>query len=183
MKDSKCDKSKLRVCERGIIADMMKKIAVMGAIVLVCALVLAGCGGSAEIAKPAMKEGATPFTAEGSCEAALNGSVLTVSGTSNLMDGTNGIISVLSADGTTVADNKFTKSGDAISHDFAIDEDWPEVVYGFISFDTQQADSQPKEVTEVYGKKFENIEGDSKNVIWDMKGVIVVFQSEAITIG
>ncbi len=168
--------------EEGNIVYMRKKFAVVLIMIAVLTLFILGCGGTANISKPAMAEGATAFVAEGSCTATLNGNVLNVSGTANLMDGTNGIIRVLSADGTLVDEQKFTKSGESISHDFAVTEEWPEVVYGFITFDTESADSQPDEVELAYGRNFQNIEGDSENVIWDAAGVMVVFQSEEVVI-
>ena len=160
----------------------MKKALLVTMILLFVVMAFAGCGGTVEIKKPAPDEGATMFEVEGNCEAVLNGDILTVSGTTNLMDGTNGTISVLNSDGMVAEEVKFTKDGDQISHDFTVSNDWNDIVYGFITFDTQQADKQPDAVTEVYGKNFENLEGPAECVIWDLKGVIAVFQSEEITI-
>jgi len=159
----------------------MKKFCMVLLIIIALAAVLTGCArGSAEVSKPKPSEGAEMFTVEGECGAALDGNILTVSGSSNLMDGTNGVISVLNSDGIMVEEHKFTQSGESVSFDFEVQDDWTDIVYGYISFSTQQGDKQPKEVTEVYGKKFENLEGE--NIIWDLKGVIAVFQSEAVTV-
>lgn len=157
----------------------MKKrlVGVLMVFVIMC---LCACARTPNLTKPAVAEGAKPVEVEGSCEAVLQGSTLEVSGNCNLMDGTNGIIRVLSADGSKLAEQKFTKNGPDMAQTFQVKDDWPEVVYGFISFDTQDADSQPKEVLEAYGKRFENLEG--KDVIWDLKGIIAVFQSEAVEI-
>lgn len=157
----------------------MKRRLLCVACVLI-ALLLCACARTPNLTKPAMAEGAKPFEVSGECEAALQdgGSSLQVSGTCNLMDGTNGIIRILSAEGSKLAEQKFTKEGETISHSFEVKRDWPDVLYGFISFDTQTSDSQPKEVLEAYGKRFENLEGE--NVIWDLKGVIAVFQSEPV---
>lgn len=103
-----------------------------------------------------------------------------VEGSCNLMDGTNGIVSILNANGATIDKQKFTKEGDDLTFEFNVENSWPQTVYGFISFDTQQCDRQPDEVTEAYGKRFQNLEGP--NIIWDAKGVIAVFQSQAIDI-
>ena len=161
---------------------MKKMILILTSIMVVAMLFTACSSGPVEIAKPQPSEGATMFTAEGNCEAALNGNVLTISGTANLMDGTNGIISVINADGTMAEEFKFTKESSELSHDFEVADDWQDVVYGYITFDTQQAKSQPSEVTEVYGKKFENIQGPESNVIWDTKGVIVTFRSGEVKV-
>ena len=160
----------------------MKKISIVIIMCIVLPLVLAGCGGTPQITRPQPAEGAETFEIEGECEAELSGDVLKVSGSSNLMDGTNGIISVLNSDGTTAAKQKFTKEGDSVSHEFAVEDEWEGVVYGFITFDTENADKQPKEVTEVYGKKFENFTGDSSEVMWNAKGVMAVFRSEPVEI-
>lgn len=161
----------------------MKKRIGAALVAVICMFLLAGCSrGPAEIAKPEPEEGATLFSVEGECTASINGDVLTVSGATNLMDGTNGVISVLNSDGTSASREKFTKDSDQISHDFKIEDDWTDIVYGFISFDTTQADKQSTEVKEAYGKKFENLEGDEENIIWDTKGVIAIFQSEAVEI-
>ncbi len=113
--------------------------------------------------------------------AVLEGNVLNVSGTTNLMDGTNGVISVAQCGRHDSSRGQVYKRGEGISHDFTVGDDWQDIVYGFITFDTQQADKQPKEVTNAYGKKFENLTGES--IIWDLKGVAVVLQSEGVEIG
>ncbi len=160
---------------------MKKKVLIMMVVVAAALVVLTGCGrGVSEIPRPTPSEGAQLFEAEGTCEAKLEGNILTVSGTANLMDGTNGVISVHNADGTTAAEFKFTKEGDAITHDFPVEGDWQDTVCGFITFDTQQGDKQPKEVTEAYGKKFENLTG--ADIIWNLEGVSFVLQSEYVTI-
>ena len=166
----------------------MKKTMVLLAAIIVAVIGLTscasgmGCGGNvSEIAKPQPGEGAQVFTVEGSCEAVLQGGTLTVSGTTNLMDGVNGVIKVMGSDGSTVEEVNFTKQGEAITHTFTVEEDWPDKVYGFVSFDTQQSKQQPKDVRELYGSKFENLEGES--ILWDSKGVMVVFQSAEVEIG
>lgn len=143
---------------------------------------VSACARLPQLAKPAIQEGAEAVKVTGSCEVELvdGGQTLRVNGTCSLMDGTNGLVSVLNANGSVLDKRKFTKQGDEISYDFAVGEDWPATVYGFISFDTQQCDAQPAEVTDAYGKRFQNLEGD--DVIWDTKGVIAVFQSEALDI-
>lgn len=163
---------------------LVKKIAgVLLALLAACALTACSCnGGVAQIAKPGMSEGAEAFEVKGSCGAELvdGGQALQVNGTCNLMNGTNGVVSILGADGVTLERKKFTKESDDLAFEFEVQSDWPEIVYGFISFDTQQSDSQPREVTDVYGNRFQNLEGD--DVIWDLKGVIAVFQSEPVEI-
>lgn len=141
-----------------------------------------GCARTPQLAKPSASEGADILEVTGKCSADLvdNNEVVRITGTCNLMDGTNGIVSILGANGATLDKRKFTKGPDEISFDFPVEKSWPQVVYGFISFDTQQSDRQPDEVTKAYGKKFQNLDGP--DVIWDAKGVIAVFQSEPVEI-
>ena len=164
--------------ERGISKGMKKKLIVLLVIVIAAVAVLAGCGGAQEIKRPEA-DGET-FTVTGSCTAELSDGKLVVSGETNLMDGTNGIISVLNSDGTRIEQHNVTKEGDNLKAEFTVAEDWPETVYGFIMFDTSKSDGQPDAVKEAYGKKFQNLVGD--DLIWDQSGIIVVFQSEAVKI-
>lgn len=139
-----------------------------------------GCGGTAQISRPTPSEGAATFAVEGECTAELNGNVLMVKGSTNLMDGTNGVVSVLASNGESLAEQKVTQQSGEISVEFPVEDDWTDIVYGFITFDTQQGDKQPSEVTDAYGKKFQNLTGDS--VIWNTKGISVVFQSESVAV-
>ncbi len=159
---------------------MKKKLILLLVIVLVTVTVFAGCGGAVEIKRPEPDKDIPVFNVTGSCKAELNGNVLTVSGQTNLMDGTNGIIGVYSSDGTRVDQKKFTKQGDNLTAEFEVKVDWPETVYGNIMFDTQKSDGQPDEVKKTYGKHFQNLDGEG--IIWDKNGNIVIFQSEAVTI-
>lgn len=156
------------------------------ALILILALAVAvsscACARMPQLTKPTPGEDAEVIEVTGKCAAELlnGGQSVRVSGSCSLMDGTNGIVSVLNANGETVAQEKFTKESDELTFEFPVDSSWPATVYGFLTFDTQQCDSQPKEVTEVYGKKFQNLDGP--DIIWDSKGVIAVFQSEALEI-
>ena len=151
-------------------------------VLAVLMIFVTGCAASGAIAKPSPEQDKEILTVEGSCAAVLKdeGTVLNVTGTANLMDGTNGVISVLSADGTKLDEHRFTQAGEDVDWDFEVGSDWPAVVYSFISYGTQNMDPQPGEVTAVYGRRFQNLDGP--NVIWDTKGVIAVFQSEEVEI-
>ncbi|MEF9988091.1 MAG: hypothetical protein RR632_02455 [Christensenella sp.] len=157
---------------------MKKKLIALFITVIAAVTIFTGCGGAQDIKKP--EATGTMVKITGSCKAELKGSTLTISGTSDIMDGTNGIISVLNSNGTRVAQQKITKQGDNLKAEFAVTEDWPQTVYGYIMFDTQKSDGQPAEVKKVYGDKFQNLEGE--DIIWDKAGVIVIFGSEAVKI-
>ncbi len=157
---------------------MKKKLVLLLMVTIAAALIFTGCNGAQEIKRPAAD--GTTTEATGSCKAVLNGDTLTVSGETNLMDGTNGIISVLNANGIMIEQQKITKNGDNLTWDFKKTDEWPEVVYGFITFDTQKSDGQPDAVKNAYGNKFQNLTGE--HTIWDQKGVIVVFQSDEVKV-
>ena len=156
---------------------------VVVAMLLACAMMVpVACSRVPQLSKPARSDGDGAINVTGACEAKLldGGQVLHVSGECSLMDGTNGIVCILNANGWTVEKLKFTLESDTISFDFPVTADWPATVYGLISFDTQQCDRQPSEVTETYGNRFQNLEGP--DVIWDTKGVVAVFQSDPVVI-
>ena len=157
---------------------MKKKLTILFALAFAAAVFMTGCAGAAEIKKPTPD--GTVFDVTGSCAAELNDGVLKVTGQTNLMDGTNGIIGVMNSDGTRVDQIKVTKQGDNLQAQFTVNSSWPKTVYAYIMFDTSKSDGQPDAVKAAYGKSFQNLEGD--NVIWDQKGNIAIFQSEAITI-
>jgi hypothetical protein len=159
---------------------MKRKILAIVLLTAVIVALLTGCTGSAPVNRPAMKSGAAAVEVTGSCEAVLNGNVLSVKGESNIADGTLGTISVYDTQGREVETVKVTKQGDNLSYDFAVTEKWPDEVFGFITFDTRQAGTQPQEIQALYGSKFENMQGP--NTLWDTYGVAAVFQSEIVKI-
>lgn len=157
---------------------MKKKLIILLVVVLAAAIIFTGCGGAQEIKKP--EPVGTVFEVTGTCEAKIEGDKLVVFGETNMMDGTNGIIGVLNSDGTRIEEQKVTKQGDNLRAEFLIEGDWPEIVYGYIMFDTQKSSGQPQEVKNAYGSKFENLSGE--NVIWNQQGVIAIFQSEKVEV-
>lgn len=156
-----------------------RKFAVAALILLVAAL-LAGCGAPA-INRPAPTVGANMVSVSGSCEIAMEDGYITVSGETDVMDGALVHLSVVSQDGMIVDSVKFTKSGDAVSHRFAITADKYDesikMVTGFITCAPSLYGQQPEGVYNVYGKSFENIEGE---FLWNNDGIIVLFASEMV---
>lgn len=163
-------------------ALQMKKIVLLAVALVTVAVLAAGCGRAAEIVKPQPSEGAKMVQVTGECTAVLADGKLTVSGTTDLMDGTNGVISVVNSDGTTAEEVKFTKGEGPIEHTFEVKDAWQDIVYGFVMFDTKESDKQPDAVTAAYGKKFENLEGAPENVIWNANGVIAIFMSGEVKV-
>ncbi len=159
---------------------MKRKVFLTIVIIIAAAIIFCGCGGPAAIVKP--NPAGALFKVEGSCSAELSEdkTVLEVYGTTNLMDGTNGVISVIDPNGTTIEKVNVQKQGDNLKHTFNVAPSWPKDVYAFVTFDTQQGDQQSSVVKETYGVKFENLEGE--DIIWNQKGVIACFQSELVAI-
>ena len=157
---------------------MKKKLILLLVTIIAVVTVFTGCGGPQEIKRP--EPDGTTVEVTGSCEARLDGDKLIVTGETNLMDGTNGIASVLNANGITLEQQKFKKEGETLTFEFPVKSEWPEVVYAFISFDTQKSDGQSDEVKKAYGKQFQNLTG--KNTIWNSQGVIAIFHSEEVKV-
>lgn len=160
----------------------MKRKTIAVAIILAMIIIsLTGCfGGGAKLDRPTMSAGAMSYEVTGSCQAALNGNVLTVSGQCDIADGTYGTISVYGTNGEELASEVIVKTGDNLTHDFIVQDNWSDRVYGFVTFDTVEAGTQPDAILAMYGKKFENITGS--NVVWDSHGIAVVFQSDIVTV-
>lgn len=159
----------------------MKKKSFLILMICLTMLIICGCGkNSSEVLKPTQSEGAQSYNIEGDCIANLNNNILTVSGTNNVIDNTNGVITILNSNGSVADKKKFQQQNGSVTMDFDVKDDWTDSVYACIAYSTQQGDKQPREITDIYGKKFENMTGE--NVIWDLKGVIAVFQSDAVKI-
>lgn len=162
---------------------MKKKIAIVALLTILMISILTGCscGGQMTVNKPVPEEGAQTYEISGQCTATLNDGVLKVSGSSDIADNTNGTLSVFSSSGEELAMVDVVQvNGQELSYDFEVEDDWPDKVYGFLTFDTMQSKKQPKEVVKLYGKNFANIYG--KHVIWDVNGCAAVFQSEMVTV-
>lgn len=160
---------------------MLKKFGIIITVVLAIAIVCTGCSGG-QSTRPAPDAGAQTYVITGECSALVNGEVLSVSAVSDIEPGTNGTLSVYSAVGEQLELIKITQEekNKPITAEFTIAEDWPDDVYAFLVFDTDQSDQQSKEIKEKYGKKFQNIVGD--NTVWSSNGVAVVIQSDIVSV-
>ena len=153
-----------------------KLIAVIGVIIAILILFTA-CSATAAT-KPEPVEGAETCEISGECWVEVGDGIVTVYGTSDIMEGTNGTISVYSSVGKEYGLEKITQAEEngILSAEFKIEDNWADDVYGFLVFDTSQSDRQLDEVKAVYGDKFQNIVGD--NTVFSSQGVAVVFQSK-----
>lgn len=156
-----------------------RKFAVV-AMILLSVVLLSACGASA-ITRPVPTVGAAMVSVSGSCEIALEDGFITVSGETDIMDGALIHLSIVSQDGMIVDSVKFTKNGDAVSHRFTVTADKYDdsimKVTGFITCAPSLYGAQPEGVYNVYGKDFENIEGD---FLWNNDGIIILFASEMV---
>ena len=160
---------------------MKKRIISILIIVFTCVILLTGCSATAA-QRPQPQDGTETFTITGECSAYADGGKIVVSAASDIATGTNGTLSVFSSVGKELAKEDITqeeKNGE-LKCEFTIEESWPDDVYGYLAFDTDQSQKQPDEITALYGKQFENIQGD--NVVWSSKGCAVVFQSDLVHI-
>ncbi len=159
------------------------KIVAAAILVVLLAAMMAGCG-SVTIAKPQMSEDATAVMVDGSCDIALNGDTLTVSGETSIMDGALLDISVVAQDGMIVDHVKMTKNGDQVSHDFKITsekyDETVKAVTGFITCAPTLYGQQPEAIYAAYGKKFENLQAPEGDIVWNGDGVVAVFSSESV---
>jgi hypothetical protein len=134
-----------------------------------------------------MKEGATEVKVTGSCDLAINGDTVTVSGETDMMPGALVYVSVESQDGFTLSSAKLNLGEDGkISQDFTMSadkyDDTVTAVMGHITCASHLYGAQPAGAYEKYGDKFENI-ALSDNLIWNSKGCFVVFASEMVELG
>lgn len=160
------------------------RIFAMVVAVLLLITMLGGCSGGGTLNKTEMKEGAVAVTVTGSCNIKVENGVITVSGETNLLSGSILYISVEAQNGITLDSVKITKGdSDQISQDFSITDDKYTdsvvSVIGHITCAPRLYGTQPANIYETYGDKFENIVSDG-NLIWNSSGVSVVFGSEAV---
>ena len=153
----------------------------IAAVISLCLLVamLAGCsGGKVSLTKKEPQEGATVYTLEGKCTAEAADGKVTVYLHSNLLEGTAVRFCLDTYDGEQLASEVYTVSGATIQTSFPIEADWEgKLVYASVVA-APSIGGQPKEVTEAYGRYFQNIDGSC--VIWNKSENIFLAQSAKI---
>ncbi len=163
----------------------MKRFIKAAALFTALAVVLtaAGCG-SVDLSKPKSSTEGAAVSVTGSCDIAVNGDKITVSGTTDILDGAILYISVLSQDGKTRDSVKITKAGGEISQEFAITaekyDDSVKSVTGYITCAPSLYGNQPDNVYTAYGRKFENVTAPEGDLVWNKDGVIIVFGSKSV---
>ncbi len=162
------------------------KIFVVMAAVLMTMVLMAGCmgGGGGTLKKPVMSDDAVAVEVTGSCDMKMENGIITVSGESDILDGSILYISIEAQNGMTLDAVKVTKlPNEPISHDFVISDDKYDdsvkTITGHISIAPRLYGTHADIVYETYGNKFENIVSEG-NLVWDTGGSVVVFASETI---
>ncbi len=147
---------------------------------LLAAMMLASCGGGSALKRLEPQEGDEKVALTGSCTVEHTGSTLRVNLSSNLQSGAIVKFSVDDYEGKELASKEYAVSGEHIYAEFEIDPSWGGIVYGTVQC-SPQTGSQPAEVTDLYGKFFQNIDGE--HVIWNEKNNIFIVQSEKVDLG
>ena len=115
------------------------------------------------------------YTLEGKCTAEAADGKVTVYLHTNLLEGTVVRFCLDTYDGEQLASEVYTVSGETIQTSFPIEADWEgKLVYASVVA-APSIGGQPKEVTEAYGRYFQNIDGSC--VIWDKSENIFLAQS------
>lgn len=156
----------------------MKKGMALVLCLVLCVTVLTGCGGSKALEQIKPQEGKEVYTLTGECTAEVKDGKITIYLTSNLLEGTVACFSVDSYDGEELVNESYAISGETVSVSFDIPAEWEgKAVYATVTAAPSLA-KQPGEVTDVYGRYFQNIDGE--NIIWNKTENIFIAQSGKI---
>jgi hypothetical protein len=165
---------------------MKKNILRSLTIVLITAIILSGCGGAPSTLRPPSY---SQIKVSGELEYSMlsleepGNARIALSATANVMDGTIMRFSIESVMGKQLAYKDVIKNGDNLAAEFDLAGISEESVYGFLTAHPSLYGNQPKEVTEAYGKKFENLYSDNEqNIIWNNQGVILIFSTGQISL-
>lgn len=146
-------------------------------------IMFTGCG-AVQLAKPTPVQGAPIYDITGECSIAINGNVITVSGKTNFDKEVLLNISVVGQNGMTLdsVTIKQVNPNDLISQDFTISDKYEGItkVTGYITCAPTLYGEQIAGVYQKYGKKFECINTDTINYVWNNNGVEVLFASNAM---
>ncbi len=152
--------------------------------IAITVIMLAACG-ETKLSRPQPKVDAVMVKVSGSCDIAISGDVITVSGQTNIEKGALIHVSVVNQSGIVIDYKTITNDSDNLSCDFQKTQDKygdTKQITGYITFAPVRYGKQTEEIYEIYGEEFENIEYIKENVIWDSKGIIVLFASETLNL-
>lgn len=163
---------------------MKKNILLSLTIVFIIAVTLSGCGGSVNTQRPTPLPDAKTYTISGELTASpIENGKITLRANTNLMDGTLVRFSIESVLGEQLKHEDIIKEGDNLVAEFDISGISQESVYCFLTSTPNLYGDQSKEVFDAYGKNFENLYSDNENnIIWNNKGVILIFSTGEISL-
>ncbi len=146
--------------------------------------ILAACGQST-LSRPQPKVDAVIVEVTGSCGIEVDEDTIKVSGETDIKAGAIIQVSVVSQSGDIIDSEVIVKADDIISCNFAKTQTKyadVESIIGYITFAPSRFGNQPEEIYDIYGENFENIEYKKESVVWDNKGMMVLFASEPLNI-
>ncbi len=147
---------------------------------IACLVFLAGCSSSNTLEKIEPQEGVETIVLEGTCSAEVGDDTIKVTLHSNLLEGTVVVFSIDTYDGTELASQIYSVSGETIYAEFERDDTYTGIVYASVVA-SPSIGSQPENVRDAYGRYFQNVDGE--HIIWDTKENIFIVQSEKINLG
>ncbi len=153
---------------------------IIAAYILACIMMFAGCSGNAALAQKEPQEGSTVYQLEGKCTAQVSEDQIVIYLHSNLLEGTAVNFCIDTYDGVELVSKVYAVSGETISATFDLDPSWKgKLVYASVVA-APSVGKQAENVTEAYGRYFQNIQGDC--VIWNKSENIFMVQSDKITL-
>jgi len=160
----------------------MKKNILLSLIMILIIVAVAGCGGP-KTERPAPASFDTKKIS-GELTYEIKDNKLMLKSDANLRDGTIMRFSVESVLGKQLVFEDVTKNGDNLAVQFDLSQISDESVYCFLTAAPTLYGKQPQEVTDAYGKKFENLYSDNEQtIIWtNSEGVIAIFSTGEINL-
>ena len=159
---------------------MLKRKAVIAIFLILTIIITTGCAATST-ARPQPDSADATVYVSGEVEYVLEGTTLTLHATTDLLDGAIVRLSIESSLGETLAYTDIEKSGDNLKAQFDVGNIEDDYIYAFATCAPELYGKQPKEVTEVYGRDFQNVDSKQDGVIlWGNEGVYVVFTTGQI---
>ncbi|MEX1308351.1 MAG: hypothetical protein AB1Z19_07480 [Eubacteriales bacterium] len=146
---------------------------------LTLTFVLSGCSQTTSIVPAAVDKDLSVVEITGTCNAEVVDDKVVVSVTTNLKSDVIFKLSVTDEAGNVLDELQMTKMSDVDPvAEFAIQDEWPDVVYGFLV--ASPDDNDVAGITGTYGKDFSNI--TYEGMVYENKKNLIVFMSDPLTI-
>lgn len=155
---------------------MKKRYFVIAAVL--CLLFLLSACGSSNVVRKMPAENATIYKIEGSVNATVDSTKLTVEFNSNFIKGTQVQISIDSYDGEELFKEIVTVEGENMTLTYDIKDEWKDKKVYVSAFSSAAVGSQPREINDAYGRYFQNVDGDF--LMWNTAENMILIQSDKI---